>query len=110
MATEAFYLFGRHLFEELGYRRFEWKCDARNERSRRAASRFGFQFEGIFRQHLVIKGQNRDTAWYAILDGEWPAVREAIEQWLQPDNFDAAGQQLKRLRIGQREGGEGGEC
>ena len=87
-ATEAVYLQARHAFEDLGYRRFEWKCDARNAPSRRAAERLGFTFEGVFRQHMVVKGQSRDTAWYAMLDGEWPARRQAFERWLSPDNFD----------------------
>jgi RimJ/RimL family protein N-acetyltransferase len=96
-ATEAMYLMMRHVFDELGYRRYEWKCDDRNQASRRAALRLGFRFEGIFRQHMVIKGRNRDTAWYAILDSEWPALRAAFEQWLDPANFDAAGRQRTRL-------------
>ena len=96
-ATEAVYLLARQAFDGLGYRRFEWKCDARNQRSRRAAERFGFRYEGLFRQHRVVKGQNRDTAWYAILDGEWPACRSAFERWLAADNFDAGGQQRERL-------------
>lgn len=96
-ATEAFYLFARHVFDELGYRRFEWKCNDRNEPSMRAARRFGFRFEGIFRQHMVVKGENRDTAWYSILNGEWPAVRKAVELWLSPENFDGEGRQLRRL-------------
>jgi RimJ/RimL family protein N-acetyltransferase len=96
-ATEVIYLLARHVFEELDYRRFEWKCNAGNLPSRRAAERFGFVFEGIFRQHMVIKGRNRDTAWYAMLDGEWPARKAAFEAWLAPENFDAEGRQLHRL-------------
>lgn len=96
-ATEAFYLFARHMFDDLGYRRFEWKCNNRNEPSKRAALRFGFRFEGIFRQHMVVKGENRDTAWYSILDSEWPVVRKAIEDWLAPENFDNEGRQIRRL-------------
>lgn len=96
-ATEALYLFARHAFDDLGYRRFEWKCNALNEPSRRAALRFGFDFEGIFRQHMVIKGQNRDTAWYAMVDGDWPAIRRAFEEWLEPSNFDSDGRQKRRL-------------
>ncbi len=96
-ATEAIYLMTRHAFEDLGYRRFEWKCDALNERSRRAALRFGFTFEGIFRQHMVVKGRNRDTAWYAIGDGEWPAIKASFERWLAPENFAAAGRQRVSL-------------
>ncbi|PYE87746.1 GNAT family N-acetyltransferase [Phyllobacterium leguminum] len=97
LATEAFYLFARYIFDELGYRRYEWKCHNENEPSKRAAQRFGFQFEGIFRQHMVAKGKNRDTAWFSILDTEWPALRRAYEAWLAPDNFDADGKQKKRL-------------
>jgi len=96
-ATEALYLFARHAFDDLGYRRFEWKCNNANEPSKRAAIRFGFSFEGVFRQHLIIKGENRDTAWYSIIDGEWPIVKAAFEAWLDPSNFDAAGNQLRRL-------------
>ena len=90
-------LTGGHAFDELGYRRLEWKCDALNRASRRAAERFGFRFEGVFRQHMVIKGHNRDTAWYAITDDEWPAIRGAFEAWLSPENFDEAGRQRRRL-------------
>ncbi|WP_246248991.1 GNAT family N-acetyltransferase [Chelativorans alearense] len=97
LATEAFYLFARHIFDDLGYRRFEWKCNDRNEPSKRAALRFGFRFEGIFRQHMVVKGENRDTAWYAMLDHEWPTIRAALEAWLAPDNFDGDGRQARRL-------------
>jgi RimJ/RimL family protein N-acetyltransferase len=96
-ATEAMYLMARYVFDELGYRRYEWKCNALNLPSRRAAERFGFIFEGIFRQHMVIKGQNRDTAWYAMLDSEWPARRRAFEAWLEPENFDADGCQRRTL-------------
>jgi RimJ/RimL family protein N-acetyltransferase len=91
--TEAMYLMARHVFEELGYRRYEWKCNALNERSRRAALRFGFQFEGIFRQHMIVKGRNRDTAWFSMLDCEWPERKRGFEQWLSPTNFDEAGRQ-----------------
>lgn len=97
VATEALYLFARHSFDELGYRRFEWKCNAENEPSRRAALRFGFSFEGIFRQHMVVKGRNRDTAWYAIVDRDWPRLRAAYESWLAPQNFDGDGRQGRRL-------------
>lgn len=97
VATEALFLFARYAFEELGYRRFEWKCDSRNEPSKRAALRFGFTYEGAFRQHMVLKGQNRDTAWFAMVDIDWPSIRSAFEQWLAPANFDAAGQQKARL-------------
>jgi RimJ/RimL family protein N-acetyltransferase len=96
-ATEAIYLLARHAFDDLGYRRLEWKTDARNERSRRAADRFGFQFEGIFRQHMVVKDRNRDTAWYALLDHEWPRARRAFEAWLEPANFDPDGRQRRAL-------------
>jgi hypothetical protein len=87
----------RHAFEDPGYRRVEWKCDALNEASKRAARRFSFTYEGTFRQHMVVKGRNRDTAWFAILDHEWPAIRAAFERWLSPDNFDADGRQRASL-------------
>jgi RimJ/RimL family protein N-acetyltransferase len=96
-ATEAMYLMARHVFDHLGYRRYEWKCNANNEPSRRAALRLGFAFEGIFRQHMVIKGRNRDTAWFSMLDGEWPARKRAFEAWLAPENFDDQGRQRQRL-------------
>lgn len=96
-STEAHFLFARYIFDELGYRRWEWKCNNRNEPSKRAAERFGFSFEGVFRQHLVVKGENRDTAWYSIIDKEWPALRQAYEAWLDPANFDAEGKQKRRL-------------
>jgi RimJ/RimL family protein N-acetyltransferase len=96
-ATEAIYLLSAHAFE-LGYRRLEWKCDALNEGSRRAAERFGFRFEGVFRKHQVNKGRNRDTAWYAITDDEWPAIRRRYEEWLAPENFDEGGRQRRPLR------------
>jgi RimJ/RimL family protein N-acetyltransferase len=96
-ATEAIYLQARHAFDDLGYRRFEWKCNDLNEPSKRAAKRLGFTFEGVFRQHMVVKGSNRDTAWYAMLDSEWPTRRQAFERWLSPDNFDAAGRQRVSL-------------
>jgi RimJ/RimL family protein N-acetyltransferase len=95
--TEAQYLIARHVFETLGYRRYEWKCNALNEPSKRAALRLGFTYEGTFRQHMIVKGRNRDTAWFAILDGEWPAVKAAFEHWLSPSNFDQYGKQLARL-------------
>ena len=95
--TEVILLLGRYVFETLGYRRFEWKCNDGNERSRRAALRFGFRFEGVFRQHMVVKGQNRDTAWFSILDGEWPDRKRAFEAWLAPENFDEAGRQRQPL-------------
>jgi RimJ/RimL family protein N-acetyltransferase len=96
-ATEAMYLMMRHAFEVLGNRRYEWKCNALNEPSRRAALRLGFTFEGIFRQHMIVKGQNRDTAWYSILDTEWPRAKEAFEKWLAPENFTADGRQRQPL-------------
>jgi RimJ/RimL family protein N-acetyltransferase len=96
-ATEAMYLMARHVFEDLGYRRYEWKCNALNEPSRRAALRLGFVFEGVFRQHMIIKGRNRDTAWFAMLDSEWPLRRENFERWLAPSNFDSAGGQILSL-------------
>jgi RimJ/RimL family protein N-acetyltransferase len=96
-ATEAMYLMAKQAFEEMGYRRYEWKCNALNEPSRRAALRLGFQFEGIFRQHMIIKGVNRDTAWFSMLDSEWPARKAEFERWLDPANFDAQGRQLTAL-------------
>jgi RimJ/RimL family protein N-acetyltransferase len=96
-ATEAQYLFARHVFDDLGYRRYEWKCNNLNAPSKRAALRFGFAFEGVFRQHMIVKGRNRDTAWFSMLDNEWPARRAAFEQWLAPDNFDASGRQKLAL-------------
>jgi RimJ/RimL family protein N-acetyltransferase len=98
-ATEAMYLMARNVFEDLGYRRYEWKCNALNEPSRRAALRLGFTFEGIFRQHMVIKGKNRDTAWFAMLDSEWPARKRAFETWLDPANFDSEGRQIHSLEF-----------
>jgi RimJ/RimL family protein N-acetyltransferase len=96
-ATEAIYVVARHAFDDLGNRRLEWKCNALNDASRRAALRFGFTYEGVFRQHLVVKGRNRDSAWYSMLDGEWPRARAAFETWLRADNFDAHGRQLRSL-------------
>lgn len=96
-ATEAMYLMAGHIFDHLGYRRYEWKCNSLNEPSRRAALRFGFTFEGIFRQHMVVKGLNRDTAWFSMLDHEWPARKKAFEAWLDPANFDEKGRQRRRL-------------
>lgn len=103
IATEALFLHAAYIFETLGYRRFEWKCNALNAPSRRAAERFGFQYEGTFRQHMVQKGRSRDTAWFAMVDVEWPHLRAAFERWLAPENFDGAGRQkvkLEDLRIG----------
>ncbi len=96
-ATEAIFLMARHAFDGLGNRRFEWKCNARNAPSRRAAIRFGFTYEGLFRQHMIVKGRSRDTAWYAMIDTDWPAIRGAFEEWLDPGNFDAAGRQRRPL-------------
>jgi RimJ/RimL family protein N-acetyltransferase len=98
VTTEAVYLFANHVFA-LGYRRFEWKCNDLNEPSRRAALRFGFQFEGIFRQHSVTKGRNRDTAWFSMIDSEWPRLQAGYEKWLRPDNFDTHGQQKSKLEF-----------
>jgi len=92
-ATEAQYLFARYVFDDLGYRRYEWKCNDLNAPSKRAALRLGFAFEGVFRQHMIVKGRNRDTAWFSMLDSEWPSRRAAFERWLAPENFDAAGRQ-----------------
>jgi RimJ/RimL family protein N-acetyltransferase len=97
LATEAQFLLARYAFETLGYRRYEWKCDALNAASCRAAERFGFTFEGIFRKHMILKGRSRDTAWFSMLDSEWPRAKAAFEQWLAPANFDAEGRQRQRL-------------
>jgi RimJ/RimL family protein N-acetyltransferase len=102
-ATEAMYLMARHVFEGMGYRRYEWKCNVQNEPSRAAALRLGFVFEGIFRQHMIVKGRNRDTAWFSMLDSEWPARRTEFERWLDPANFTDDGRQ--RTRLNQR-----GQC
>ena len=96
-ATEAIFLLARRAFDELGYRRLEWKCNAANARSRRAAQRYGFAFEGVFRHHMVVKGHNRDTAWFALVDEDWPAARAGFERWLAPENFDAGGRQRASL-------------
>jgi RimJ/RimL family protein N-acetyltransferase len=105
LATEAMYLMMRRVFEELGYRRYEWKCDSLNAPSRRAAERFGFSYEGLFRQATIYRGRSRDTAWFSMLDREWPAIRSAYEVWLGEGNFDGAGRQrvalgdlIRRLR------------
>jgi RimJ/RimL family protein N-acetyltransferase len=97
LGTEAQYLLARYAFETLGYRRYEWKCNALNAASRRAALRYGFTYEGTFRQHLIAKGRNRDNAWFSMLDGEWPARKAAFERWLAPENFDPAGKQKVSL-------------
>ncbi|KAI0545915.1 acyl-CoA N-acyltransferase [Xylaria curta] len=96
-ATEAMYLMAKHALEDLGFRRYEWKCNTLNSASQRAALRLGFTFEGIFRQHMIIKGRNRDTAWFAMIDGDWPGIRDAFNQWLNPSNFGGDGLQLKKL-------------
>jgi RimJ/RimL family protein N-acetyltransferase len=96
-ATEAMYLMAKYVFEDLGYRRYEWKCNALNAPSRAAALRLGFSYEGLFRQHMIVKGQNRDTAWFSLLDSEWPARRQAFEAYLNPANFDSHGHQIKPL-------------
>jgi RimJ/RimL family protein N-acetyltransferase len=95
--TEAMFLMMRRAFDELGYRRYEWKCNSLNAPSRTAAERYGFRFEGIFRQADVVKGHNRDTAWFSIADGEWPVLKTAFERWLDPANFDRDGRQRERL-------------
>ena len=97
VATEAFFLHARYIFDDLGYRRFEWKCNELNQPSRRAAARFGFTYEGVFRQHMVVKGRSRDSAWFSMLDGEWPRLKAAYERWLDPDNFDEQGRQRSGL-------------
>ncbi len=97
VATEALFLHARYVFDELGYRRFEWKCHSENAKSRRAAERFGFQYEGLFRQHMIHRGANRDSAWFAMLDREWPAIRAGFERWLAPENFDERGRQKTPL-------------
>lgn len=98
LATEAMYLMMRHAIEELGYRRYEWKCDALNTPSRSAAERLGFTFEGIFRKAVVYKGRSRDTAWFSMIDSEWPALKAAFEQWLAAENFDDHGKQKQSLK------------
>jgi RimJ/RimL family protein N-acetyltransferase len=102
-ATEAIYLLARHAFDDLGYRRLEWKCNALNAASRSAAERFGFTFEGIFRKHQIVKGRNRDTAWFSMLDDEWPAIRAGFEAWLAPGNLDGEGRQRRSLAESRRQ-------
>jgi RimJ/RimL family protein N-acetyltransferase len=97
LGTEAQYLLARYAIETLGYRRYEWKCNALNAPSRKAAERFGFIYEGLFRQHMIVKGRTRDTAWFSIIDSDWPARKQAFERWLAPDNFDADGRQKVSL-------------
>ena len=99
VTTEALYLHATYVFDTLGYRRFEWKCNDLNEPSKAAAKRFGFTYEGVFRQHMIVKGQNRDTAWFSMIDSEWPRLRAEYERWLSPENFDADGGQKTRLRF-----------
>ena len=96
-STEANYLFARYVFRDLGYRRFEWKCDVLNAPSRKAALRFGFTYEGHFRRAVINKGRTRDTAWFAMIDEEWPRIEAAYERWLDPSNFDAQGRQREPL-------------
>ena len=96
--TEAIYLLAKYVFDGLGYRRLEWKCNALNEASRNAALRFGFTFEGVFRQHMIVKGRNSDTAWFSMLDSEWPSRKQEFERWLAPSNFDPEGRQKTSLR------------
>jgi RimJ/RimL family protein N-acetyltransferase len=102
VATETIYLMASHVFDDLGYRRFEWKCNAANAPSMRAAVRFGFTFEGIFRNDMVIKGANRDTAWYSIIDNEWPEISAEYQRWLRPDNFASDGEQITKLKTATR--------
>jgi RimJ/RimL family protein N-acetyltransferase len=99
MSTEALFLFAKYAFDTLGYRRFEWKCNDRNEPSKAAALRFGFIYEGIFRNDMIVKGESRDTAWFSIIDREWPAIRAEFERWLDPTNFDVDGQQKTKLGV-----------
>ncbi len=98
-STEATYLFMQHAFESLGCRRFEWKCNSLNAPSIVSAKRFGFTFEGIFRQHMVVKGHNRDTAWFSIIDSDWPHIKAGFEKWLDPENFNAEGKQKAKLQL-----------
>ncbi len=97
MATELHYLMARHVFDDLGYRRYEWKCHNENEASKTTARRYGFTFEGVFRQHVISRGHNRDTAWFSMIDSEWPVLKAAFEVWLAPENFDGEGRQKRRL-------------
>ena len=99
IATDAMYLMMRHIFHDLGYRRYEWKCDDANEASKRAAVRFGFKYEGVFRNDMVVKGQNRDTAWFAVTDDDWPTIDAAFTAWLDPQNFDAFAAQRSKLLV-----------
>lgn len=99
LATEALFLFARHAFDDLGYRRFEWKCNNRNEPSKRSAERFGFSYEGLFRQDRIVKGESRDTAWFSMIDGDWPGIRAAYERWLDEGNFDGDGVERTKLKV-----------
>jgi RimJ/RimL family protein N-acetyltransferase len=107
LGTETQYLLGRYVFETLGYRRYEWKCDSLNAPSRRAALRYGFVYEGTFRQHIIAKGRNRDDAWFSMLDSEWPVRKRNFERWLSPDNFDAQGNQ--KVSLAALNGAAGGQ-
>jgi RimJ/RimL family protein N-acetyltransferase len=107
LGTEAQYLLARYVFETLGYRRYEWKCDALNAASRRAALRYGFIYEGTFRQYMIAKGRNRDNAWFSMLDSEWPARKRNFERWLNPENFDAQG--VQRMSLAALNGAAGGQ-
>ncbi len=107
LGTEAQYLLARYVFETLGYRRYEWKCDALNAASRRAALRYGFVYEGIFRQYMIAKGRNRDNAWFSMLDSEWPLRKRNFERWLSPENFDAQG--VQRVSLAALNAGAGGQ-
>jgi RimJ/RimL family protein N-acetyltransferase len=109
-ATEAQFLMASHVFDDLGYRRFEWKCDALNAASRSAAGRLGFDYEGTFRQAVVVKGRNRDTDWYSMIDGDWPRLRDRFTRWLDPGNFDAEGRQRTSLGTLDAERRNGGVC
>jgi RimJ/RimL family protein N-acetyltransferase len=97
LSTEALFLFAKYAFDQMGYRRFEWKCNDRNEPSKAAALRFGFSYEGLFRNDMIVKGESRDTAWFSIIESEWPAIRSEFERWLDPSNFDDLGQQKTKL-------------
>jgi len=97
LTTEVHYLMARHVFDDLGYRRYEWKCHNGNEPSKKSALRYGFTFEGVFRQHMLSKGANRDTAWFSMIDSEWPLLKQSFEAWLAPENFDGEGKQMQRL-------------
>lgn len=110
LGTEAQYLLARYVFEQLGYRRYEWKCDALNAASRRAALRYGFVYEGTFRQNMIAKGRNRDVAWFSMLDSEWPLRRRNFERWLAPENFDGEARQRTSLAELNGQKGEGGSA